>query len=360
MITVSDTVAHITLSRYRPRGGGKRIDAVCELQGSTFTVTGSSRPRIIARILRWAAGCTAVTVHTPVRRHPSPGLLAPVYDLFPGPVSSSAAPTPAGVALCSALKAGTRAPDVIVLDVSAVGAPGRYPASTASHPAEATRVPEVPAEPRINGRWVERWVAHGAPGSLFVSPTAGVPDSLPDSGLTVFTDASVNQGSGSNCTAVSIVVPQLPLAVGFRVPRSLRVDRDPTVAEVVALCAAVDLLADFGVPLMLITDSRNAVSWWSGRRARGCGSLPSFLWAARQRQYREHRGLVTPAWVRGHAGTLGNEWADRVAKTVMHAERDRVDQSEADRRMAALSEQFLAACPAGETWTRSGELPAAG
>jgi hypothetical protein len=44
----------------------------------------------------------------------------------------------------------------------------------------------------------------------------------------------------------------------------------------------------------------------------------------------------------------------------MHAERDRVDQSEADRRMAALSEQFLAACPAGETWTRYGELPAVG
>lgn len=205
----------------------------------------------------------------------------------------------------------------------------------------------------LDPAWVSRWCGSPSVSRMLVSGGLPEPGSAEVPGmLTVFTDASVEiHGSRTPVSAGSFVVPELGLCAAFLIPPDLCSPRSPYTAEAATMCAAVDLLAGLGVPMFLLTDSMDARRWWAGTRMRD-ERIPPRLWDLRIDLHRKHKHLVSPGWVRGHNGTPGNEWADRTAKAVMRASRDKVADRLAAQHLAGVADAVSASLSNGAAGMR--------
>ncbi len=152
----------------------------------------------------------------------------------------------------------------------------------------------------------------------------------PPSRINVYTDAST--APGSSCAAIGMVCPELSMiATGVLPGGWARRRLDTSAAELCAVAAAATLFGQFAGEVLVHSDSVAAVTWWR-HPIRVPDRQP---WVRDgvvgvQRAVDRAGGSVRARWVKGHADTDGNLWADRAAKLSWRAAE--WDESEKTRR----------------------------
>lgn len=132
--------------------------------------------------------------------------------------------------------------------------------------------------------------------------------------LDIYTDAST--GPSSRYAGFGIVCPELSMVASGVLPRSWsRQGIDSSLAEVAAVAAAAELFGQFIPAVTIHCDSVSAVTWWrKPRRLRTRHArIHDGVTAARNAVSRTGETVRT-RWVKGHADSDGNGWADRAAR----------------------------------------------
>lgn len=132
--------------------------------------------------------------------------------------------------------------------------------------------------------------------------------------VNVYTDASTSPGS--SFAAIGLVCPELSIVASGVLPRAWsRQNLNISAGEPAGVAAAVQLFGEFADTVMIHSDSVAAVAWW-----RNPLRVPGWqLWikasvVAVQREVERNGSTAGARWVKGHADTDTNLWADRAAK----------------------------------------------
>lgn len=132
--------------------------------------------------------------------------------------------------------------------------------------------------------------------------------------INVYTDASTSPGSRS--AAIGIVCPELSVVLSGVLSRTwAREDGGVSGAELSAVAAAAKLFGPFAEEVVIHTDSTTAVHLWRNplRISAAQVWLKEGVLSAQQ-AVEAHGTSLRVRWVKGHADSRGNLWADRAAK----------------------------------------------
>jgi ribonuclease HI len=166
--------------------------------------------------------------------------------------------------------------------------------------------------------------------------------------INIYTDASTAPGSRS--AAIGIVCPELSVVLSGVLSRTwAREDGGISGAELSAVAAAAKLFGPFAEEIVIHTDSTTAVRLWRNPLRISAAQVWLKDGVRSSQQAVEAYGTsLRVRWVKGHADSRGNLWADRAAKLSWRSATWREPEETRRMKLRRLGEEVAEATAAAE------------